>query len=67
MLVECLGIMKPLLQLITDFRITPLDGSEKADISKGIMVTDPRGGTIAGPFYTEEKFAEFLNRQQSQK
>jgi hypothetical protein len=50
-----------------NFRITPLDGSEKADISKGIMVTDPRGGTIAGPFYTEEKFAEFLNRQQSQK
>jgi len=50
-----------------DFRITPLDNSENPDISKGIMVTDSRGGTIGGPFYTEEKLAEFLNRQQSQK
>ena len=50
-----------------NFRITPLEDSENPDISKGIMVTDSRGGTIGGPFYTEEKFAEFLNRQQSQK
>ena len=50
-----------------NFRITPLDGSEESDISKGIMVTDPRGSIIGGPFYTEEDLAGFLNRQQSQK